>query len=126
MMASWTIRSGLYPNEGINMNTKLAATCLLVGSMLAPMLVHAEGDIDKSHPVVFLADSGITAKIKTKLAAEHLKSLAHIKVDTDDKGVVWLGGSASTQHQVDRAGEIAHDTEGVRFVKNNIVVREED
>lgn len=108
------------------MNTKLTATCLLVGSMLAPMLVHAEGDADRSHPVVYVADSGITAKIKTKLAAEHLKSLHRIKVDTDEKGVVWLSGSASTQHQVERAGEVARDTEGVRSVKNNIVVKADD
>jgi hyperosmotically inducible protein len=110
----------------MNMNTKYTAACLLAASLLAPAFAHAEGSTDKSHPVVFIADSGITAKIKTKLAAEHLKSLAHIKVDTDDKGVVWLSGSANTQHQVDRAGEVARDTEGVRIVKNNIIVRADD
>lgn len=108
------------------MKIKVTATCLLAASMLAPMMAHADGDMDHSHPIVYIADSGITAKIKTKLAAEHLKSFSRIKVDTDDKGVVWLSGSAHTQHQVDKAGQIARDTEGVRVVKNNIVVRDGD
>lgn len=109
------------------MKLKLTVAGLLFSSLLAPMtVVHADGDTDRSHPIVFVADSGITTKIKTKLAVEHLTSLKHITVDTDKKGVVWLGGYASTQDQVDRAGAMARDTEGVRLVKNNIVVKVDD
>jgi hyperosmotically inducible protein len=90
------------------------------------MVAHAEGDADRSHPIVFVADSGITTKIKAKLAAQHLKTLKNIKVDTDDKGVVWLSGYARTQAQVDMAGAVARDTEGVRAVNNNIVVKADD
>ncbi|HSY26317.1 MAG TPA: BON domain-containing protein [Burkholderiaceae bacterium] len=106
------------------MKFKITAACLLAVSLSAPMMAaHAD---DAGHPVVFVADSGITTKIKAKLAAQHLTSLAHIKVDTDDKGVVWLGGYAKTQAQVDAAVATANDTAGVRAVKNNIMVKADD
>ncbi len=105
------------------MKIKLGLACLLAGSLLFPALaVHAD-DVDQSHPLNLVKDSAITSLIKTKLAAEHLSSLSHITVDTDDHGVVWLGGSASTQLQVDKAEEVARKTDGVRAVKNHIVVR---
>jgi hyperosmotically inducible protein len=106
------------------MKSKFSVACLLVGSLLVPMsAAYADDDIDQSHPVNFIKDSAITTAIKSKLAAEHLKSLKNIKVDTDDHGVVWLSGSASTQMQVDRAGELARQTDGVKAVKNHIIVR---
>jgi osmotically-inducible protein OsmY len=37
--------------------------------------------------------------------------------------VVWLGGTANTQLQVDKAESVARNTDGVRAVKNHIVVR---
>jgi hyperosmotically inducible protein len=109
------------------MKLKFIAACLLISSFSGLDLVaHAAEDADRDHPIVFVADSGITTKIKAKLAAQHLSSLKHIKVDTDDKGVVWLSGSADTQSQIDMAGAVARDTEGVRFVQNNIVVKHDE
>jgi hyperosmotically inducible protein len=82
-------------------------------------------DVDASHPGTFIKDSAITATIKTKLAAEHLKSLKNIRVDTDDKGIVWLSGYANTDYDVKKAEEIARQTDGVRAVKNDIAVKPE-
>jgi hyperosmotically inducible protein len=106
------------------MTIKLTAICLLVGSLLAPLMLHAdEGtDQDRKHPINFVKDSAITTAVKTKLAAKHLASLKHIKVDTDSDGVVWLSGTVRTQHAADKAGEIARNTDGVRAVKNNIAI----
>lgn len=81
-------------------------------------------DSDESHPGAFIADSVITTKIKAKLAEKHLSTLAHIKVDTDDAGVVWLSGMAPNQDAADLAGMIAKDTDGVKSVRNHIVVGE--
>jgi hyperosmotically inducible protein len=109
------------------MKIQFTAACLLISSFAGlGMVAHAAEDGDRDHPIVFVADSGITTKIKAKLATQHLSSLKHIKVDTDDKGVVWLRGSASTQSQVDMAGAVARDTEGVRSVQNNIVVKNDE
>jgi len=105
------------------MKINFGLTYLLVGCLLCSALVAHADDVDQSHPMNFVKDSAITSLIKTRLAAEHFLSLRYITVDTDDHGVVWLGGSASTQLQVDKAEEIARKTDGVRAVKNHIAVR---
>lgn len=38
-------------------------------------------------------------KIKSKLAAGHLTSAAHIHVDTDSDGMVWLRGTARSEQE---------------------------
>ncbi|HEY8025902.1 MAG TPA: BON domain-containing protein [Burkholderiaceae bacterium] len=96
---------------------------IFVAGTLMPAAGAFADDVDASHPGTFIKDSAITTAIKTKLAAEHLKSLKNIKVDTDDKGVVWLSGTASTDYDVKKAESIARDTSGVRAVKNDIVVK---
>jgi hyperosmotically inducible protein len=106
------------------MKYKLATTCFVVGSVLAPVAAYAaDSDTDRSHPVTFVKDSAITTKIKTKLAAEHLGSAKHIKVDTDKNGVVWMTGTANSQEEADKAVAIARDTEGVKSVNSHIKVR---
>ena len=64
----------------------------------------------------------ITTKVKTKLAAKHMSTLTHVKVDTDANGVVWLSGTAPTKDARDLAGMIAKDTDGVNSVNNEIEV----
>jgi hyperosmotically inducible protein len=105
------------------MKLKFGATCLIVGSLLAPIAFAYADDVDQAHPMHLVKDSAITTLIKTKLAGEHLSSLTKINVDTDDQGVVWLSGTATTQGQIDRAEAIARSTDGVRAVKNHIVVK---
>jgi hyperosmotically inducible protein len=105
------------------MKLKFGLACLLAGSLLCPAIVVYADDVDQPHPMNFVKDSAITSLIKTKLAAEHLSSLHNITVDTDDRGVVWLGGTANTQRQVDKAEEVARKTDGVRAVKNHIIVK---
>jgi hyperosmotically inducible protein len=80
-------------------------------------------DSDRSHPGAFVKDSVITTKVKAKLAAKHLSTLANIKVDTDDQGIVWLSGKAPTKDASDLAAMLAKDTDGVASVHNAIVVQ---
>jgi hyperosmotically inducible protein len=111
------------------MNIKLATPCLvLIGALLAPMAASAadDRDADRAHPKAFVKDSAITTKIKAKLAAEKMKSLAQIKVDTDSQGQVVLGGFARTQEDADRAVAIAKATEGVASVQSNITIKKDD
>lgn len=96
---------------------------ILVAGTLLPAAGALADDVDASHPGTFIKDSAITAAVKTKLAAEHLKSLKDIRVDTDDKGIVWLTGSAPTDYDVKKAETIARQTDGVRAVKNQITVK---
>ena len=109
------------------MKKTLAIAALLLGASLVPVAsFSADGDTDRSHPKAFVKDSAITAKIKSKLAAEHITSLGRIHVDTDADGVVYLSGSARTQEAIDKAVEIARNTEHVVDVKNELRLRKDD
>jgi hyperosmotically inducible protein len=106
--------------------TTILAGLLVLGSA-APVISYADQtDTDRSHPGTFVKDSAITTKIKTKLAADHITSAAKIHVDTDADGIVWLTGTAHTKAEVDRAGQIARDTEHVVSVRNNVTVKKDD
>jgi len=69
-----------------------------------------------------VGDTMITAKIKADMASDKQVSALHIKVDTDQKGVVTLSGDAKTKAEADKAVAIAKGTKGVTSVKNNIKV----
>jgi hyperosmotically inducible protein len=79
----------------------------------------ADADTDTG---TYVKDSAITTKVKAKLAAKHMATLTHVKVDTDKDGVVWLSGTAPTKDAADLAELTAKDTDGVRSVHNKIVV----
>ena len=100
----------------------LAAACMLAG----PAVYAQDVDADRSQPKAFVKDSVITTKVKSKLAADHITSLGRIRVDTDANGVVYLSGSAHTKDAVDRAVQIARDTDGVRGVHSSLVVKADD
>jgi hyperosmotically inducible protein len=106
------------------MNTKLAAIYLVAGALMLPIAGHtADSDSDRSSPKVFVKDSIITTKIKAKLFEERMSSLLHINVDTDNKGVVVLGGTATDQAAIDKAVSIARGVKGVKSVQNNIKIK---
>jgi hyperosmotically inducible protein len=109
------------------MNSKqLLTACLIVGPLLAPVAVRAaDGDSDRAHPSAFVKDSVITTKVKAKLAADKLGSLAQIHVDTDRNGMVVLSGNAKSQERADAAASIARATEGVTSVRNDIKIKSE-
>ena len=111
------------------MKSKLALAGLIAGALMIPALGHAEDkatDTDRTRPVTFVKDSAITTKVKTQLAAKHLRSLAQIHVDTDANGMVWLSGTARSQEEIDQAVSIAKGTERVRGVKNDLTVKKDD
>ena len=109
------------------MNTKLLTALVLAGALFAPLVASAaEGTADRKHPVAFVKDSVITTKIKAKLAAEKVSSLARIRVDTDANGMVVLSGTARTQDAIDKAESIARGVEGVVTVRNDIKVKKDD
>ena len=109
------------------MKSRYIATAILSVALVAPAAsFSADGDTDRSRPMTFVKDSIITVKVKSKLAAEKLASLVHVKVDTDAKGVVWLSGSARTQADIDKAVAIARETEGVTSVTSDIKVKADE
>jgi osmotically-inducible protein OsmY len=70
----------------------------------------------------YVDDSVITTKVKTALLVDpDIKSL-DIGVETF-KGVVQLSGFVNSAEQARKAVEIAKSVEGVRSVKNSLVVK---
>jgi hyperosmotically inducible periplasmic protein len=110
------------------MKTKLAMTCIVFGALLGSTAAIAGDDANAvgTSTAVFVKDSAITAKIKTKLAADHLTSLGRIHVDTDKNGVVWLTGTARSQEAIEQAVSLARQTEHVKSVHNELTVRLDD
>lgn len=104
--------------------SSILTVALLIGPAVA--LAAEDSDADRSHAGAFVKDSAITAKIKAKLAAEHMTSLGRIHVDTDKDGVVWLTGSAHTQGAIDKAVSIARETEHVKSVHSDLIVKKDD
>jgi len=107
------------------MNTKLAAGCILAGLLMLPIVGHTkeDGDADRSSPKAFAKDSLITTKIKAKLFEEKMSSLFHVRVDTDNKGMVVLSGTADSQTSADKAVSVARGVEGVKSVQSNIKIK---
>jgi hyperosmotically inducible periplasmic protein len=66
-----------------------------------------------------VSDATITARVKTKLLADGVTGTT---VDTTD-GVVTLAGSVAGDEQKAKAETDARETEGVKDVKNELIVK---
>jgi osmotically-inducible protein OsmY len=68
------------------------------------------------------SDAGITTKVKAKLMTDRsVSGASHIEVSTE-KRVVTLSGTAETPEAKERAVLLAHDTEGVARVVDNLTL----
>jgi hyperosmotically inducible protein len=105
------------------MNTRLA-TALVIAALIVPVAGYAADTKSVKESIKEnVSDSVITTKIKAEYAKDKDVSALNIKVDTDDKGVVTLSGSARSKAEADKAVKIARDTKGVSSVKNKIKVQ---
>lgn len=70
----------------------------------------------------YVDDSVITTKVKSLLAADDFLKSFKIGVETY-KGVVQLSGFVNTQKAADKAVEITNGVNGVKAIKNDLVVK---
>ena len=70
----------------------------------------------------YVDDSVITTKVKSLLAADDFLKSFQIGVETY-KGTVQLSGFVNSQQAVDKAVEITRSVQGVKSVKNNLIVK---
>ena len=100
--------------------------CSLAG--LAPLSAVADPAMATggSETKVVFKDSAITSSVRARLANDQVGGFKHIRVDTDDHGVVTLKGRARSQDAADRAIFITTETEGVREVKSAIEIKIDD
>ncbi|MFC1821606.1 BON domain-containing protein [Thermodesulfobacteriota bacterium] len=70
----------------------------------------------------YVDDSVITTKVKTLLAGNDFLKSFRISVETY-KGTVQLSGFVGSEKAVDKAIQIARSVNGVRSVKNSLIVK---
>jgi osmotically-inducible protein OsmY len=70
----------------------------------------------------YVDDSVITTKIKAELVADDFLKSFQISVKTY-QGTVQLSGFVNSQQAVDKAGSIAKGVNGVKSVKNDLIVK---
>lgn len=70
----------------------------------------------------FVDDTVITTKVKALLAEDDFLKSFKISVETY-KGTVQLSGFVNSQQAVNKAVEITKGVEGVRSVKNDLIVK---
>jgi hyperosmotically inducible protein len=69
-----------------------------------------------------ISDSGLTAKIKSKMALDDTVKALAIDIDTTN-GVVTLSGNVSSEAEHSKAVQLAKETQGVRSVVDHLAVR---
>ncbi len=70
----------------------------------------------------YVDDTAITAKVKTAIFEDPSLKSMQISVETM-KDVVQLSGFVDSQQSRGRAGDVARSVNGVRSVKNDLIVR---
>ena len=106
------------------MSAGIFKVAIAAAVVLGPVAAMADSDGDDvGHTTkAYVRDSLITTKVKARLAAEHITSVARIHVDTDANGIVYLSGTAQSQDAIDTAIRLARDTEHVRDVRSDLTV----
>jgi hyperosmotically inducible protein len=70
----------------------------------------------------YVDDSVITTKVKALLAEDDFLKSFQISVATY-KGIVQLSGFVDSRKAVNKAGEIARSVQGVKSVRNDLIVK---
>ena len=95
---------------------------LLVAFMMIAAFVACASTPQQSSTGEVVDDSVITTKIKTQLANDEFLKSFQISVETR-KGIVELSGFVDSQKAKDKADQIARGVEGVKSVKNALIVK---
>ena len=94
----------------------------LVLLMLITTLAACTATRTQSSAGEYVDDSVITTKVKAKLADDDFFKSFQISVETY-KGIVQLSGFVNSQQAVNRASEIVRTVQGVKSVKNDLIVK---
>jgi len=92
------------------------------GAELKSTTISTSNDVRSTDTGRVLAETAITASIKTDYLKDPDLSVLKIDVDTKD-GVVTLNGLAGTEEGRKRAGQLAGAIKGVKEVRNHLTVK---
>jgi len=102
-------------------NRNIVIHCLVLLMLIATFVACASTRTQES-PGEYVDDSVITTKVKALLAGDDFLKSFQISVETF-KGIVQLSGFVNSQQAVDKAGQIARSVNGVKSVRNNLIVK---
>lgn len=94
----------------------------LFASILVLAMVACAPTETKQGTGEYIDDALITSKVKAALAADPEVKATEVQVETF-KGDVQLSGFVSSPDSVKKAVDLARKVEGVRGVKNDIIVK---
>ena len=103
-----------------------AIACSFAALAAPAVLAEPATDAVNSQAPVVVKDSSIKSSIKAQFASDSYKGLSHIDVDVDHNGIVSLEGKVPSQEASDRAIAIARATQGVREVKSELKIKNDD
>ena len=95
--------------------------CLML-LMLIATLASCASTRTQSSAGEYVDDSVITTKVKSLLAADDFLKSFQISVETF-QGTVQLSGFVNSQQAADKASEITRSVQGVKSLKNNLIVK---
>src|SRR5512143_1237260 len=101
--------------------SKIVIRCFMLLMLIATFAACASTRTHESTGE-YVDDSVITTKVKTKLANDDFFKSFEISVETF-KGIVQLSGFVNSQQAVNRASEIVRTVQGVKSVKNDLIVK---
>lgn len=102
-----------------NINRKVA---FLVGILFVAMTLSCASTRKSESTGEYVDDTVITSKVKAEIFNEPSLKSAEINVETF-KGVVQLSGFVSSRAAADKAVSVARGVDGVKSVKNDMVVK---
>ncbi len=97
-------------------------TCFSAAVSLVSLSTGCAGDRYSRSTGEAIDDASITAKVKSELLSDPDVKGMQVKVDTF-RGKVQLTGFVDNAQQKSRAEEIAVNTKGVQWVKNDLIVK---
>ena len=101
--------------------SKLVIRCFMLLMLIATFAACASTRTHESTGE-YVDDSVITTKVKALLANDDFLKSFKLSAETY-KGVVQLSGFVNSQQASDKAGEIVRSVQGVKSVKNNLIVK---
>lgn len=104
------------------MKTGLKILKIMMCMLLVAAFVGCAGTKTRESTGQYVDDSAITTKVKAAIFAEASLKTLQITVVTF-KGVVQLSGFVDSSASVAKAGQVARTVEGVKSVKNDLVVK---
>jgi osmotically-inducible protein OsmY len=94
----------------------------LVVLALVTLIAGCAGTSTQESTGEYIDDTTITTKVKAEIFNDPMLKVLQINVESY-KGIVQLSGFVDSKHAAERATEVAEAVDGVKGVKNSLVVK---